>query len=114
MHSSSVCGTRYTETNKNYWPWHAAIYRVIEQEEAKYGCGGTLITSKLVLTVAHYMCKRRTNEPRNPDEFLVFLGRKNLNIYDPTIQLFHVICRRNIFFFDFSILSSLSTRRSLI
>ncbi|XP_055913095.1 serine protease gd [Eupeodes corollae] len=57
------------------WPWLAAIY-VNNLTSLAYQCGGTLISSRIVISSAHcfYSNKRRYS----PNEVLVFLGRHNL------------------------------------
>ena len=53
---------------RGQYPWHVGLTIIVEEN---IGCGGTLITSKLVLTAAHCM-----PPPNFPDElFNVTLGR---------------------------------------
>lgn len=69
----------------SYWPWHAAIYHK-ENGDFAYKCGGTLISSNLILTAAHCVMISR-------EKVLVSLGRLNvsLNANETSSQSFNVI-----------------------
>ncbi|XP_055843623.1 serine protease gd [Episyrphus balteatus] len=57
------------------WPWLAAIY-VNNLTSLAYQCGGTLISSRIVISSAH--CFHTNKRKYSPNEVLVFLGRHNL------------------------------------
>lgn len=73
-----------------HWPWLAAIY--YKNDEATvpvYQCGGTIITSKSVLTAAH--CVAQFNDTSEKAKVLVSLGRLNLGDDESWAQTFQVI-----------------------
>lgn len=99
---TSTCGQRWPEktlsrlprmTNAfqaERWPWHAAIYHINSgQSDLDYKCGGSLISSNLVLTTAH--CVSKFNNPMSPKKVLVFLGRLDLEVNESSSQSFEVI-----------------------
>ncbi|KAH8408878.1 hypothetical protein KR009_002975 [Drosophila setifemur] len=57
------------------WPWLAAIY-VNNLTSLDFQCGGTLVSSRAVISSAH--CFRMFNQRYTANEVLVFLGRHNL------------------------------------
>lgn len=57
------------------WPWLAAIY-VNNLTSLAYQCGGTLISTRIVISSAH--CFHTNKRKYSPNEVLVFLGRHNL------------------------------------
>lgn len=57
------------------WPWHAAIYHRLSGTGYTYQCGGTLISSSLILTAAHCVLIE-------PERVSVSLGRLTLNASD--------------------------------
>lgn len=57
------------------WPWLAAIY-VNNMTSLTYQCGGTLISSRIVISSAH--CFRTNKRRYRANDVLVFLGRHNL------------------------------------
>lgn len=67
------------------WPWHAAIYHSENEESTPtYQCGGTLISSMLVLTAAH--CTFRNMIPLSANLFRLRLG---LTLIDDAVQQEH-------------------------
>lgn len=91
------CGRRFPTINPllknafatNRWPWHAAIYLVDNNKQTEYNCGGTLISSNLVLTAAH--CITKSDKPLELSEVSVSLGRLNLDKNESDAQSFKVI-----------------------
>lgn len=63
----------------------------MQEQDNKYDCGGTLIDSRSILTVAHCMWKFDSGEPKKPEEILVLLGISNLSAYESNFPFFNVI-----------------------
>ncbi|KAM7348834.1 gastrulation-defective [Cochliomyia hominivorax] len=57
------------------WPWMAAVY-VNNLTSLAYQCGGTLVSSRVVISAAH--CFQLFKKRYTANEVLVFLGRHNL------------------------------------
>ncbi|TMW47330.1 hypothetical protein DOY81_007593 [Sarcophaga bullata] len=57
------------------WPWLAAVY-VNNLTTLAYQCGGTLISSRVIISAAH--CFQLFKKLYTANEILVFLGRHNL------------------------------------
>lgn len=57
------------------WPWLAAIY-VNNLTSLDFQCGGTLVSSRVIISSAH--CFQMFNQRYTANEVLVFLGRHNL------------------------------------
>ncbi|KAG4080262.1 hypothetical protein HA402_010754 [Bradysia odoriphaga] len=68
----------------HHWPWHAAIYHL--ENEQNYQCGGSLISSKSVLTAGH--CVTVGNVQLDVEKVFVSLGRLNLDINENSVQSF--------------------------
>lgn len=70
------------------WPWHAAIYHLDDSPIPSYQCGGTVISSKSVLTAGH--CVSLYNAPLDTAKVSVALGRFNLAVDESSSQAFEV------------------------
>lgn len=66
----------HTYDAQQHWPWHAAIYHN-KTLDSDYQCGGTVITSKAILTAAHCVCI--DNVQLDTKTISVSLGRLNLS-----------------------------------
>lgn len=56
---------------KGYYPWHAAIFKQIDENGTiEYVCGGSLINSNTILTVANIL----NDMESSPDKYFVRLG----------------------------------------
>lgn len=75
-------------SNEGAWPWHAAIYHIEMNHDIAYKCGGTVITSRSILTAAH--CLYQNGRPIIPERVLVHLGKHNLLVSGPHTQEFEV------------------------
>ena len=96
---SSICG-QLTKENipqlhnamaSRNWPWHAALYHrsTNNEQPPSYECGGTLISEDWILTAGH--CVIKNDEPIEPNEISVLLGRFNLTANESrTEQSFEV------------------------
>ncbi len=77
--SANECGTveyidpkivRGTATVRGAWPFLAALYYV---EQSKFFCGGTLISSKNILTAAHCVQQKNSLKKLDPEGlYLIF------------------------------------------
>ncbi|XP_037037355.1 uncharacterized protein LOC119075065 [Bradysia coprophila] len=54
------------------WPWHAAIYHQLIENEPEYKCGGTVVSVQFILTAAHCVMVET-------EQILVSLGRLRLD-----------------------------------
>jgi len=72
----------------HHWPWHAAVYHQYDKPEPTYQCGGTLISTKSVLTAGH--CVSRNNVQLDVEQVSVALGRLNLDTNETSAQSFEV------------------------
>lgn len=84
--SSGECGTveyidpritKGTQAARGAWPFLTALYYV---EDSRFFCGGSLISSKNVLTAAHCMQQKFSLSKRNPEDVSVLLGAYNLDV----------------------------------
>ncbi|XP_037049511.1 CLIP domain-containing serine protease B15-like [Bradysia coprophila] len=66
--------------DRRHWPWHAAVYHHIDSNPT-YQCGGTVISSKAILTAAHCV---------QVELISVSLGRLNLGVDENSAQTFQV------------------------
>lgn len=82
--------TKGQRTEPGQFPWHAAIY-IKEGKRANYICGGTLISEQHVVTAAHCTVSHNFQNPRDPSEFEVILGKYNLTLDEDDQQSFAVI-----------------------
>lgn len=84
---NTICGTRHSETEitpfvfggeetqRGDWPWMVAMY-LNKPTGISFNCGGTLITSKTVLTAAH--CLYTPTKIYRAHEVVLYLGRYSL------------------------------------
>lgn len=70
------------QIERGQWPWLTALYTYMDNA-LSFRCGGSLISTKLVLTAAH--CVRgRDMQTIRIDDFQVYLGQHNLKrLHDP-------------------------------
>lgn len=61
------------EVASGHWPWMAAIH-TYNDGNLIYRCGGTLISSKIVVTAAHCLTRRGIG-PYRKDDIIVSLGQ---------------------------------------
>ncbi|SPP88756.1 serine protease gd isoform X2 [Drosophila guanche] len=71
----SAVGSSLPSITRGSWPWLAAIY-VNNLTSLDFQCGGTLVSSRVVISSGH--CFRMFNKRYTANEVLVFLGRHNL------------------------------------
>ncbi|KXJ78223.1 hypothetical protein RP20_CCG005219 [Aedes albopictus] len=70
------------QVEEGHWPWHAAVFQRLSSDDTfKYGCGGTLINERHVLTAAHCVVKRlaRNSLPAIMYEIELHFGQRNLS-----------------------------------
>lgn len=84
---NNICGTRYSETEiapfifggedtqRGDWPWMVAIY-LNKATGLSFNCGGSLISSKAVVTAAH--CINTSTKNYRAHEVVLYLGRYSL------------------------------------
>lgn len=60
-------------TKEGEFPWHAALYHT-KGIDLAYICGASLVSKYHVITVAHCVTRRKTQQTLNPDNLLVYLG----------------------------------------
>ena len=65
-----------TQIKRGQWPFIAALFRSKTEE---YFCGGTIISYKHVITAAHCVHPKYTEDPLEPSDLLVHLGRYNIS-----------------------------------
>lgn len=82
-----ICGKQHEQTQliplvyggrpilRGNWPWLVAIY-LNRPRGLKFNCGGSLISSKAIVTAAH--CLKSTKRTYRIHEILIWLGRHNL------------------------------------
>ncbi|XP_037913354.1 serine protease SSP1-like isoform X2 [Hermetia illucens] len=78
--------TNGSPSKRGDWPWHAAIYHV-DLGSWQYKCGGTLISSRIILTAGH--CVTEDRNQIVAERIVVRLGQFQL-IGDSNIQEFRV------------------------
>jgi Trypsin len=66
-----------TIAKRDKWPFLAALFNTNTE---KFFCGGSLITSKNILTAAHCLQDKNVAVAKSPAEVIAFLGRYDLNV----------------------------------
>ncbi|RZC34687.1 limulus clotting factor C-like [Asbolus verrucosus] len=61
-------------THEGEFPWHAALYHA-KGIDLTYICGASLVTRYHLVTVAHCVTKRKSQEALDPDSLVVYLGK---------------------------------------
>ncbi|KXJ71055.1 hypothetical protein RP20_CCG021573 [Aedes albopictus] len=99
--SSYQCGTRKHgfvpllyrgwKVEEGQWPWHVAIFYKQPQDSLKYQCGGSLLSSKHILTAAHCTINRKTKFALPVGIFEVHLGQHNLSKVTENVQVRDVV-----------------------
>ncbi|XP_046683966.1 LOW QUALITY PROTEIN: serine proteinase stubble-like [Homalodisca vitripennis] len=78
--------THGQNTARGQWPWHIALYR-IEGINLSYSCGGSLVSSTVVITAAHCVTKAPRDRPVDADILVVQLGKYHLYQFsDDSVQ----------------------------
>ncbi|KAJ8963549.1 hypothetical protein NQ314_005554 [Rhamnusium bicolor] len=77
-------------THEGEFPWHVALYYA-KGVDLSYTCGGSLITTYHVITVAHCVTKTKSQTTLSPDSLVVYLGKYYLKTWSSSaIQDKHV------------------------
>ncbi|KDR22457.1 serine protease gd-like [Zootermopsis nevadensis] len=72
-----------TPTRKGEWPWLVAMFVKSTSPGLKFQCGGSLLSTKVVLTAGH--CIKPKDRPEVKAEFIVlFVGKHNLQEWAET------------------------------
>lgn len=64
------------ETKRGQWPFMAAL---LLESTNQFFCGGSIITTSHVLTAAHCIQEKHFDDPFEPNEIVVVLGRHNIS-----------------------------------
>nr|CAD7402977.1 unnamed protein product [Timema cristinae] len=94
--------TKGQKTSRGQWPWHTALYQS-KGIDLSYICGGSLISSKAVITglrsvqlewgvearhildqsvkAAHCVTRLVADQPVDPDTLVVYLGKYHLKLW---------------------------------
>lgn len=64
------------ETKRGQWPFMAAL---LLESTNQFFCGGSVITTSHVLTAAHCIHEKHFEDPLEPSELVVVLGRHNIS-----------------------------------
>ncbi|ODM97248.1 Limulus clotting factor C, partial [Orchesella cincta] len=81
-------------TKSEKWPWHAALFKKVNETTYSYICGATLITRSFLMTAAH--CVHNNVEGRQPNYgiYKVVVGAISSNVLtnrkDPQAQEFSI------------------------
>ncbi|CAL8110132.1 unnamed protein product [Orchesella dallaii] len=85
-----------SKTQSEKWPWHAALFKKVNETTYSYICGATLITRSMLITAAHCVKTGATNNNSPPDfrQFKVVVGALSsdmlTNRKDPQSQEFSI------------------------
>lgn len=85
-----------SKTAPEKWPWHAAIFKRVNQTSYTYICGATLISKSILVTAAH--CVQEVGGSINKSLYKVVVGAftsdLSSNQRDPQAQEFDVsVCK---------------------
>lgn len=87
------CGTVPLHTvdgsGEGRWPWQASIY-LLEGDKKTHVCSGTLISPNHIITAAHCVTHKSTENPIYPVSLKVHLGKHFLNNQNKGLQEFSV------------------------
>ncbi|GBP45818.1 Serine protease gd [Eumeta japonica] len=73
-------------TMAGQWPWQVALYRS-QGLNNKYQCGGTLVTTRDVVTAAHCITHKGSNKLLDKYTLSVYLGKHNLRVSEEGAQI---------------------------
>ncbi|KAG5670253.1 hypothetical protein PVAND_000530 [Polypedilum vanderplanki] len=79
--SEEATGLMYGGKNfkRGSFPWMVAIFAKLESDDFEYSAGGSIISFKSILTVAHCIYLKDSNKPLDKSKFKIYAGVHDLN-----------------------------------